>query len=161
MLRPSLGAAWRAWKVWPPVGFGAEPLAVAAHQASEPRRPHGAHACLHCSGQAGPYRLAHRSMKSGLTLKFTASWAAPAAPALPKRQLALGLLRSTLQVREDLRNELRLLDAGDDLQLPAAARAALELHTEHSLQPGSSCCNPVCTDGTAARVTKNPWTEGR
>src|SRR5271169_1066406 len=43
-------------------------------------------------------------------------------PARPKRQLALILLRrSALQVRQDLRNELRLLDAGDDLQLPAAA----------------------------------------
>ena len=33
------------------------------HQASEPRRPHGAHSGLRWSlGQAGPYRLAHRSM---------------------------------------------------------------------------------------------------
>jgi peptidoglycan/LPS O-acetylase OafA/YrhL len=29
MLRPSLGAAWLAWQIGPPVGFGAEPLAVA------------------------------------------------------------------------------------------------------------------------------------
>src|SRR5271167_4355955 len=57
-------------------------------------------------------------------------------PARPERQLALILLRrSALQVRQDLRNQLRLLDAGDDLQLPAAARAALDLDTEHSLQP--------------------------
>src|SRR5271170_5137429 len=57
-------------------------------------------------------------------------------PPRPERQLALILLRRcTLQVRQYLRNELRLLDAGDDLQLPAAARAALDLDTEHSLQP--------------------------
>jgi hypothetical protein len=35
-------------------------------------------------------------------------------------------------VRQDLGNELRLLDAGDDLQLATAARAALDLDTEHS-----------------------------
>ena len=46
MLRPSLGAAWLAWKIWPPVGFCAEPLAVAgppsqraAPPAWRPRRP--------------------------------------------------------------------------------------------------------------------------
>ncbi len=46
MLRPSLGAAWLAWKIWPPVGFCAEPLAVAgppsqraALPAWRPRRP--------------------------------------------------------------------------------------------------------------------------
>jgi len=33
-------------------------------------------------------------------------------------------------VRQYLRNELRLLDAGDDLQLATAARAALDLYTE-------------------------------
>ena len=55
---------------------------VPGHQASEPRRAHGAHAGLRCSlGRAGPYRLAHRSMKSGLILEFTAVWTAPAAPA--------------------------------------------------------------------------------
>ena len=52
------------------------------HPASEPRRPHGAHSGLRCSlGQAGPFRLAHRSMKSGLILEFTAGWTAQAAPA--------------------------------------------------------------------------------
>jgi hypothetical protein len=78
------------------------------HQASEPRRAHGAHSGLRWSlGPAGPYRLAHRSMKSGLILPFTAGWTAQAAPARPKRQLALILLRrSTLQVRQYLRNEL-------------------------------------------------------
>jgi hypothetical protein len=83
-LRPSLGAAWLAWKIWPPVAFGAEPLAVAgpASQRGEPRRPQGAHAGLRCSlGQAGPYRLAKRSMKSGLILPFTAGWTAQAARA--------------------------------------------------------------------------------
>jgi hypothetical protein len=55
---------------------------VPGHPASEPRRPHGAHAGLRWSlGQAGPYRLAHRSMKSGLILEFTAGWTAQAAPA--------------------------------------------------------------------------------
>src|SRR5271168_2880003 len=29
MLPPSLGAAWLAWQIGPPVGFGAEPSAVA------------------------------------------------------------------------------------------------------------------------------------
>jgi hypothetical protein len=57
-------------------------------------------------------------------------------PPRPNRQLALGLLRhAALQVRQYLRNELRLLDAGDDLELPTTARTALDLHTEHSLQP--------------------------
>ena len=52
------------------------------------------------------------------------------------RPLALGLLRHcALQVREDLRNELRLVDAGDDLELPTTAGTALDLDIEHSLQP--------------------------
>ena len=76
MLRPSLGAAWLAWKIWPPVGFCAEPLAVAgppsqraAPPAWRPRRP-----SLQLR-TSGPYRLANRSMKSGLILEFTAAWA--------------------------------------------------------------------------------------
>src|SRR5271170_4170213 len=56
-------------------------------------------------------------------------------PPRPERQLALILLRRcTLQVRQYLRNELRLLDAGDDLQLATAARAALDLYTEARLR---------------------------
>jgi hypothetical protein len=48
-------------------------------------------------------------------------------PPRPERQLALILLRRcTLQVRQYLRNELRLLDAGDDLQLATAARPSGE-----------------------------------
>jgi hypothetical protein len=39
-------------------------------------------------------------------------------------------------VRQDLRNELRLLDAGDDLQLATAARAALDLDTEQRSPDG-------------------------
>ena len=46
MLRPSLGAAWLAWQIGTPVGFCAEPLAVAglpsqraAPPAWRPRRP--------------------------------------------------------------------------------------------------------------------------
>jgi hypothetical protein len=46
MWRPSLGAAWLAWKIWPPVGFCAEFSAVvgppsqrAAPPAWRPRRP--------------------------------------------------------------------------------------------------------------------------
>ena len=55
------------------------------HQTSEPRRPHGAHAGLRWSlGQAGPYRLAHRSMKSGLILQFTVSGADPTKPSTPR-----------------------------------------------------------------------------
>jgi hypothetical protein len=42
------------------------PRPLPGHQASEPRRPHGAHSALRWSlGHAGPYLLAHRLMKSG------------------------------------------------------------------------------------------------
>jgi hypothetical protein len=45
------------------------------------------------------------------------------------------LIRSgLLQVREDLRDHLRLLDAGNDLRLPAAAGAVLDLDAEQHLQ---------------------------
>jgi hypothetical protein len=44
-------------------------------------------------------------------------------PARPQRPLARGRLRrGALQVREDLRHQLRLLDVGDDLQLPTTTR---------------------------------------
>src|SRR5271169_3732760 len=53
MLRPSLGAAWLAWQIGPPVGFGAEPSAVAgppsqraAPPAWRPLRPSLAYAKL-------------------------------------------------------------------------------------------------------------------
>jgi hypothetical protein len=42
------------------------------------------------------------------------------------------LLHRALQVREDLRDDQRLLDAGIDLELPAAVGAALDLDTERS-----------------------------
>ncbi len=136
MLGPSLGAAWFAWQIGPPVGFCAEPRPLPGRQISVPRRPQTAHAAARsirdkraptgsltrqrnrdsssCSQQPGLYRR----------------------PPRPERQLALILLRRcTLQARQYLRNELRLLDAGDDLQLATAARAALDLYTEHSLQP--------------------------
>src|SRR5580692_9334962 len=136
MLSPSLGAAWFAWQIGPPVGFCAEPRPLPGRQISVPRRPQTAHAAARsirdkraptgsltrqrnrdsssCSQQPGLYRR----------------------PPRPERQLALILLRRcTLQVRQYLRYELRLLDAGDDLQLATAARAALDLYTEHSLQP--------------------------
>jgi hypothetical protein len=37
------------------------------------------------------------------------------------------LRRRALQVREDLRDDLRILDAGNDLELAAAAGAAVDL----------------------------------
>jgi hypothetical protein len=115
----------------PPVGFCAQPRPLPGRQISVPRRPQTAHAAARsirdkrtptgsltrqrnrdsssCSQQPGLYRR----------------------PPRPERQLALILLRRcTLQVRQYLRNELRLLDAGDDLQLATAARAALDLYTE-------------------------------
>src|SRR5690606_31210814 len=53
----------------------------------------------------------------------------------PERQFGLVMLRRhALQVRQDLRDDLRLLDAGDDLELAAATGAALDLDAEHALQ---------------------------
>src|SRR5690606_32995383 len=53
-----------------------------------------------------------------------------------KRQFALVLIRrGLLQVREDFGNDLRLLDAGDDLEPAAAAGAALDLDTKDPLEP--------------------------
>jgi hypothetical protein len=53
----------------------------------------------------------------------------------PQRQLRRIRLRPrTPQGREDLRDELRLLNAGDDLEPTAAARTALDLNAEHALQ---------------------------
>jgi hypothetical protein len=53
----------------------------------------------------------------------------------PERQFALGLLRRrALEVRQDLRNALRLLDAGDGRVLPTTACSALDPYTEHPLQ---------------------------
>jgi hypothetical protein len=64
MLRPSLGAAWLAWKIWPPVGFCAEPLAVAgppsqraAPPAWRPRRPSLQPASLDSGGVESISRL--------------------------------------------------------------------------------------------------------
>jgi len=50
----------------------------------------------------------------------------------PARRLVLAL---ALQVREDPFDQRRLLDARDDLELPAAAPAGLDLAREHALQP--------------------------
>jgi hypothetical protein len=44
MLSPSLGAAWFAWQIGPPVGFCAEPRPLPGRQISVPRRPQTAHA---------------------------------------------------------------------------------------------------------------------
>jgi len=52
-----------------------------------------------------------------------------------ERPLALILLRRlALEVRQDPRDELGLLDAGDDPQRPAAADAGLDLDARHPLQ---------------------------
>ena len=37
-------------------------------------------------------------------------------------------------MRQDLRDDRRLLDAGNDLELPAATRTGLDLHPEHPLE---------------------------
>jgi hypothetical protein len=49
------------------------------------------------------------------------------------------LRRRALEVREDLRNDLGLLDAGDDSELPAAALARVDLVAElrTCIEPGS------------------------
>jgi hypothetical protein len=39
-----------------------------------------------------------------------------------------------LKVRQDLRNDLGLFDAGDHLELPAAAGAGADLDAEHALE---------------------------
>ena len=93
MLGSSLGAAWFAWQIGPPVGFCAEPRPLPGRQISVPRRPQTAHAAARsirdkrtptgsltrqrnrdsssCSQQPGLYRR----------------------PPRPERQLALILLR--------------------------------------------------------------------
>jgi hypothetical protein len=53
-----------------------------------------------------------------------------------KRQLALvSTRRGLLQVRKNSGDDLRLLDAGDDLEPAATADAALDLDTKDSLEP--------------------------
>src|SRR5271156_4310015 len=123
MLSPSLGAAWFAWAIRTASRFlrrAPQPAHPAARSIRDKRAPTGSltrqrnRDSSSCSQQHGLYRR----------------------PPRPERQLALILLRlCTLQVRQYLRHELRLLDAGDDLQLASAAPAALDLYTEHSLQP--------------------------
>src|ERR1700678_1078178 len=136
MLSPSLGAAWFAWQIGPPVGFCAEPRPLPGRQISVPRRPQTAHAAARSirdkrAPTGSLTRQRNRDSSSCSQQPGLYRW-----PPRPERQLALILLRRcTLQVRQYLRNELRLLDAGDDLQLATAARAALDLYTEHSLQP--------------------------
>jgi hypothetical protein len=53
----------------------------------------------------------------------------------PERPLVLmQIRRRTLKVREDLRDDLRILDAGNDPEPAAAAGAGLDLDAEHALQ---------------------------
>src|ERR1700722_12597350 len=123
MLSPSLGGAWFAWAIRTASRFlrrAPQTAHAAARSIRDKRAPTGSltrqrnRDSPSCSQQPGLYRR----------------------PPRPERQRALILLRRfTLQLRQYLRNELRLLDAGDDLQLATAARAALDLYTEHSLQP--------------------------
>jgi hypothetical protein len=49
------------------------------------------------------------------------------------------------KVREDIRGHCRLLDAGNDLELPAAASAGLDLHPGQRLR----CRLPGCAGGTS------------
>jgi transposase len=62
-LRPSLGAAWLAWKIWPPVGFGAEPSAVAGPPSQRAAPPATHPLCrsleLRTSGPRPPPSPAH------------------------------------------------------------------------------------------------------
>jgi hypothetical protein len=52
----------------------------------------------------------------------------------PERQLGLIMIRRrVLQVRQELRDDLRLLDAGDHLELVATARADADLDIEYAL----------------------------
>ncbi len=57
------------------------------------------------------------------------------------------LQRRALQVREDLRDDLGLLDTGDDLQPAAATVTAVDLDAKHALQPP----RPVHRDVTGRR----------
>jgi hypothetical protein len=54
----------------------------------------------------------------------------------PERPLELfRLLRRALEVREDQRDDLEPLDAGDDPERAAAALAGVDLDAEHALEP--------------------------
>src|SRR5271154_3715613 len=116
MPSPSLGAAWFAWAIRTASRFlrrAPQTAHAAARSIRDKRAPTGSltrqrnRYSSSCSQQPGLYRR----------------------PARPERRLALILLRrSALQVRQDLRNQLRLLDAGDDLQLPAAAHTATSVY---------------------------------
>src|SRR5580692_6325461 len=130
MLSPSLGAAWFAWAI-----RGASRLlrrAVGRCRAARmpPTLPFAG------AGTGGPRPPLSPPPRNRYSSSSSQQTGLRRRPPRHQRQLALGLLRRYgLQVRQYLRNKLRLLDAGDDLQLPAAARAALYLDTEHSLQP--------------------------
>jgi hypothetical protein len=136
MLSPSLGAARLAWQIGPPVCLCGGPPAVDRPPSQCAAPPASCPLCHALDpGQASPTGSLTRQRN-----RYSSSSSPQAGlhrrPPRHQRQLALGLLRRcALQVRQDLRNELRLLDAGDDLELSTTARAALDLYAEHSLQP--------------------------
>ena len=53
----------------------------------------------------------------------------------PERRNRRSLCSPLPPLRENARNQRRLLDAGDHLEPPAAARAALDLDAEYPLEP--------------------------
>lgn len=76
-----------------------------------------------------------------------------------------------LQMRQNLRDGLRLFDAGDDLELAASARAGLDLDAKDPLQPprpalGLPASTPPAADcgapnGPATGVDVEDWIERR
>jgi len=82
-----------------------------------------------------------------------AAWTAPAA-LYPEWQLELMLIRHrTLQVREDLRNDLRLLDAGNDLERAAAAMSIPD-RTSHAAAAATNSSNPLFSFRNNCLVTE-------
>jgi hypothetical protein len=131
-LRASLWAAWLAWAIW--AARRLPRRALGRCRATKPASQRAAPPAWRSLSPSLEFRtrgpLPARSPVNEIGMSSSSSQQAGLRrrPPRPQRQLALGLLRCrALQVRQDLRNELRLLDAGDHLQLPAAARAALDL----------------------------------
>ncbi len=121
-LRPSLGAARLASRSGRQGASAQGPRPLTGRRSRVPRRPQTAHPTRRWSGTSG--LLPAPSPANGIATQASSSQKARLyrRPSRAKRQLALGLLRHcALQVRQYLRNELRLLDAGDDLELPTTA----------------------------------------
>ena len=102
-------------------------------------RPHSMSAqpkprpCL--PARTGPKPAALATSASAPPLRVQRSLDCPGGPR-PERTLGRGRLRSdSLQLRQNLRNDLRFLDAGDDPKPSAAARAGHDVVPEQPLQP--------------------------